>query len=391
MKVDFANAFNSVSRRAMLRELYYNFPELYRWARYCYEGDSHLFFGEHTLRSSEGAQQGDPIGPLAFSLALHPIILELKKRFGLDLLFFYLDDGVLAGEKEKVAEAMVFLREESARIGLIVNDEKCEVVPLFCGREETTAGDLGLPGEFRVLDRDGFTLLGAPIGSPEYCEGFIRGKVAELKELFGMLGDMPDTQAAMAILRNCMGYCKIVHLIRVVGPELKGSAVEGFDGEVRQTVERLLGDSIGDPQWLQATLPIRMGGLGLRRGGDHGEAAYLSSVSSSLALCRRMDPAFDWERARAGYEKAVEGYNGRVAEGEGVDKEEPQNKLSQKALSLQVDEGRRRGLLDSLRAPTSRRGCTVWVCRRPGSGSRRSLTRLSGWPSRPGSSGRWSS
>ena len=49
------------------------------------------------------------MGPLLFSLVIQPLAQELRTLIvnnkKLDLTFFYLDDGVIAGDLECVAEA----------------------------------------------------------------------------------------------------------------------------------------------------------------------------------------------------------------------------------------------------------------------------------------------
>ena len=43
-------------------------------------------------------QQGDPLGPLLFSLVLHPLALKIQKEFpNLLLNVWYLDDGCIVG------------------------------------------------------------------------------------------------------------------------------------------------------------------------------------------------------------------------------------------------------------------------------------------------------
>ena len=51
VKLDFANAFNTVSRQAVLREVREHFPGLARWTEWCYCGQTNLVFGAHDVRS----------------------------------------------------------------------------------------------------------------------------------------------------------------------------------------------------------------------------------------------------------------------------------------------------------------------------------------------------
>ena len=78
LKLDFSNAFNTVNREYVLQEVRTKFPGLARFAHWCYSQESKLFFGSHTIASASGVQQGDPLGPLLFALAVQPLAKELK-------------------------------------------------------------------------------------------------------------------------------------------------------------------------------------------------------------------------------------------------------------------------------------------------------------------------
>ena len=118
VKLDFANAFNRVSRQAVLTAATTHFPGLARWVAWCYQQPSNLRFGATTtIPSAGGVQQGDPLGPLLFAAALQPLAQELKTG-PLDLAVFFLDDGVLAGDVAAVAAALAHVQQRGESLGL---------------------------------------------------------------------------------------------------------------------------------------------------------------------------------------------------------------------------------------------------------------------------------
>ena len=122
LKADFSNAFNMVDRTEMLAQVYEKLPGLYRWVEYCYSTPAHLFFGSCLLLSEAGVQQGDPLGPLLFSLVLHPLALRIEADFpNLDLCVWYLDDGTIIGDVGDVHKVFLLVEKEGPALGLYLN------------------------------------------------------------------------------------------------------------------------------------------------------------------------------------------------------------------------------------------------------------------------------
>ena len=67
--------------------------------------------------SDSGVQQGDPLGPLLFSLAIHDIAASMNSNFNV----WYLDDATIAGDARSVCDdirrcSLTFVFFESIQI-----------------------------------------------------------------------------------------------------------------------------------------------------------------------------------------------------------------------------------------------------------------------------------
>lgn len=124
VKIDVKNAFNSVDRGALLSEIQKEVPEIFEYMWQCYGTPSKLLFGDNIIESCVGCQQGDPLGPVIFSLAIQPIIDELNSKFNV----WYLDDGSLGGTASSVLEDLDIIIRRFDQIGLSLNFNKCEIL-----------------------------------------------------------------------------------------------------------------------------------------------------------------------------------------------------------------------------------------------------------------------
>ena len=79
--------------------------------------------------SDSGVQQGDPLGPLIFSLAIHDIASSMKSNLNV----WYLDDATIAGDPRSACDDIKRCSFILADIGLFLNPSKSELVSLGLG------------------------------------------------------------------------------------------------------------------------------------------------------------------------------------------------------------------------------------------------------------------
>ena len=64
--------------------------------------------------------------------------------------------------------------------------------------------------------------------------------------------------------------------------------LEEYDGIIREALTRIMGSTLSDLQWSQATLPTGMGSLGLCRAVERTLGAYAASYTSSQPLLKAL-------------------------------------------------------------------------------------------------------
>ena len=123
LQLDFRNAFNSIKRSWTLEQLKKCATPWQQYAHYFCCGQMTLYGMGYEIFSRSGVQQGDPCGPIFFSVAIQPL-LEKLSELGIDTRF-YLDDGILRGTAAQLEQALVEISNFETVSGLSLNLTKC--------------------------------------------------------------------------------------------------------------------------------------------------------------------------------------------------------------------------------------------------------------------------
>ena len=273
LSLDVSNAFNTVHRSAVLQEVRTHFPSIAPWVDCCYRHESTLFTGSSSvtsqvIASARGVQQGDLLRPVLFALAIHPVIKEARQA------------AVTGCVRDPPR------RPGFRRLGLEVNLDKTEVIPAC-----TTSQSFG-PANFHVScwNRSAnFKLLGAAVGTPEWCEDLLGRRVAKARALLAAIGKFPDAQGAFCLLRSCFGWAKVLYSCRTVPPDSQPACLRTADTDMRAAMSRLVGRPF--PSTTGALRPSATPPA--RSASGHAPVAYVASFSACRDLCSQLSPAFD--------------------------------------------------------------------------------------------------
>ena len=250
----------------------------------CYRNQAQLIFGKTVILSWAGFHQGDPLASLLFSLGLHPIIKRIAEAVpNLLLNEWYLDDGGIVGSLAQLREVVDIVLQSGPARGLHLSTAKSTVWNLRAATDHDEHQD-PLSRGIRMIREPGTILLGAPVGSVSFEKQAIQARVGKVQEIVDRLPLLKDPQSEYSILRSCLSQPKVMFNLRTINPVPHQKLWEEFDAIIREALCRILGASLSQQQWVQATLTVAVGGLGLRAAGGHCFAAYTMSLLCSHDL-----------------------------------------------------------------------------------------------------------
>ena len=266
LKLDFRNAFNSIHRDKMLKSVQEKAQVIYPLVHAAYSTPSFLFLGERIIQSA------DSLGPLLFCLAIHDVVSNLRSEF----TAFYLDDGTLGGSLEDIKADLAYIEDAAKDINLFLNCSKSEII---CVDDSICSSILSVTPSIQVIDPSDATLLGSPIGSTASIDAVLQSKINHLKFL-GTRLKLLHTHDALCLLRNAFILPKVLYILRT-SPCFKSDLLSVFHDVQRSLFEDICSIHLDDPGWLQESLPITSGGLGIRSVALFVPSAYLASAAGS--------------------------------------------------------------------------------------------------------------
>ena len=290
LSVDGIGAYDHVLRASMLGRLA-RMPKaraILPFVRLSYASPSEYSWVDESGRSrtvhqAEGGEQGDPLMPLLFSVgiqdALEEVALSLHPG---EQLCAYLDDVYLVCQPDRVVTLFEILSESLFTVA---------------GRQRRGTGV--------VWSQRMGTGLGRKHGRrrASLCWGLLSdrrslcwrdARIAEERLLWDAIPAVPDLQCDWQILVQSANP-RANHTLRTLPPSLSHVYGEAHDAGIWNTVVAIMHGLPGSDVEVEearrvATLPMRMGGLGLRSATRCAEAAYWASWADALHMVGQRNP-----------------------------------------------------------------------------------------------------
>ena len=315
VSTDCRNAYNSVSRGAMLRQLFVQDPAVARFVMFFYGQDAELLYGAddgiETIFSRTGSQQGDPLAGLLFSLAIQPVLAQVQatavgEAEGARVLA-QIDDVYLVGPREWAAQAYAQMTAAYAAIDLAMRDDKGRVFsPRGIAVQHTAAARGGVDGgggggaalrdmgfgaagvpvvahgvrgaDGAVSEQAGLVVVGAAVGPLQFQRTHARQAYGDSARLLSLLMVvLMDPQVGCLLVRHCV-LTRITYAQRTLLPAAHDGAAEAFDGMTQAAFEGLARTGpLDEHAAALLRLPTRLGGVGWRRAAGAARVAFLAS------------------------------------------------------------------------------------------------------------------
>jgi hypothetical protein len=307
LKLDMTNGFGRVNRMHLFKELDQAgaaLKPLADFAKNVY-GQTLKHSGTYnagatagetfTIDMAQGVVQGDPIAPVLFALSIKAALecasVAGHQSGGKGAVYAYLDDVYIVGTPAYSKAAFGAIKKALESTGGQLNPSKMVVYPDSEQAAEVAAAvGAGEPVEDTVV-------LGMHLGPlatvRKALADRIRNDLGHAAKRLVQLAEH-DPQVTLRLTTRCFAH-KATHILRVQSPEEVRDFTDAFDKLLRQVTDAVVmrGAPIGlsNRQWQQATLPVRLSGLGVTTIKGTASQAWLAAVAHAWPSMEK-DPAF---------------------------------------------------------------------------------------------------
>ena len=281
IKLVYKDAFNSIFHSGVIAAVEEYAPELLPFVNSLLSIPSYYFHDDKLVRSKITLPERDPLAPLLFCLATHRTTTDLK----CNLKVFYLGTGILGGQIPDILTDLENLTKRAKDLGLKLDYEKCKIICHNPVTLKKTVQGVDFTKLNLIKKQEPLTLLRCPpLGGVKNVQ-FLIHKI--INSLVKRLKNDPvphQSHDTFSLLRNLYSLYDMKYMLSCVPCFLAPDLLQEFD-EVQCSILGLIINTpikCSDPGWIQATLPVKYGGLGVRSALALAPCAFLASASYDL-------------------------------------------------------------------------------------------------------------
>ena len=287
IKLVYKDAFNSIFHSGVIAVVEEYAPELLPFVNSLLSIPSYYFHDNKIVRPTKSLPERDPLAPLLFCLATHRITTDLK----CDLKVFYLGIGILGGQILDVFTDLESVKKRAKDLGLELDYERCKIICHDPVTLKKTVQGVDSTKLNLVKKRESPTLLRCPLGSVKNVEFLIHKIIISLEKL---KNDLVHHQSCdtFSLLRNIYSLYDMKYILSCTPCFLAQNLLQEFDEVQCSILSHIVNTPIqcSDPAWIQATLPVKYGGLGVRSAVTLAPCAFLASASACYDLIHQILP-----------------------------------------------------------------------------------------------------
>ena len=284
LSIDGTGAYDHVHRSAMLKKVH-SVPGLrgmLHFVRETYaEPTTYMWRDQagmpHRIVQAEGSEQGDPLMPLLFGLAIHDSLQEVKSLMDpRDALLAFLDDVyVISQDPNRVRQAYDLLGDRLAtQAGIRLHIGNTRVWNRASVCPPPRMAELGP----EVWNPTGIKVLGTPVGSAAFVQEVVNKRLRLEAQLWNAIPSVPDLQAAWQILLQCAGP-RCHHILRTLPPSQSEEYARSHDDGMERVMRSLVGIS-GEQRFSAHAY----GWVGVEKSHPNGTSSLLASWADALQM-----------------------------------------------------------------------------------------------------------
>ena len=281
LSIDGVGAYDTISRQSMLQGLLHTVNSCLPFVRLWYAQPSEYVWHDghgqpQILTQAEGGEQGDPLMPALFSLGQHAALTAVQRSLQPgETLYAYLD-GVLSVSVPSTTCLLTTSTDTQPSASTVARPGSGTIRPRALRPHQLPARNLGRQPR-PPPEQQGLTVLGVPLGSPEFVQHQLNQTLAAHPPLLQQLPHINDLQAAWLLLLYTASP-RSNYLLRLLPPHVTETYAQEHDAATTECLAHLLGHyDMPATAIATAHLPLAQGGLGLAPARLLAPAAYSAS------------------------------------------------------------------------------------------------------------------